>query len=173
MATDPPYRERVQLLGLIRFVPVGNDHLRAWEACEGFEKRLARHEATTIHREDLQMMVLFADMALALDLMSEMLMDGEREGFAISAGLAQGIKSRATVASSLSGFTEGSIETLFEIASAADAQEVAVTPKLSSLIRLSAPRYASRFEPSIPRRPDSRIRAPLVMRPEAAAVARR
>jgi len=156
---------RVQLLGLIRFIAVAGDDILAWEACERFEARLPAIGADPIHREDLQMMVLFGDASSALSALSEALDEGEQHGFALAAGLVQGIRSRATVASSLSGFTEGTIETLFEIASCALAQEVAISPKLSSIIRLAAPEHAGRFEPSRNRRPDSRIREPLVMRP--------
>ncbi len=156
---------RVQLLGLIRFVAVAGDEIAAWEACERFEARLPAIRAETIHREDVQMMVLFDDASSALAALSEALDEGERGGFAIAAGLVQGIRSRATVASSLSGFTEGTIETLFEITSCALPQEVAISPKLSSIIRLAAPEHADRFVPSAHRRPDSKIRQPLVMRP--------
>ena len=155
----------VQLLGLIRFVAVAGDDIAAWEACERFEARLPAIRAETIHREDVQMMVLFDDASSALAALSEALDEGERGGFAIAAGLVQGIRSRATVASSLSGFTEGTIETLFEITSCALPQEVAISPKLSSIIRLAAPEHADRFVPSAHRRPDSKIRQPLVMRP--------
>lgn len=155
----------VQLLGLIRFIAIAGDDILAWEACERFEARLPAIGADPIHREDLQMMVLFDDAATALSTLAEALDEGERLGFALAAGLVQGIRSRATVASSLSGFTEGTIETLFEITSCALPQEVAISPKLSSIIRLAAPRHADRFEPSRARRPDSRIREPLVMRP--------
>ncbi|MFA7504060.1 MAG: hypothetical protein WCZ28_05125 [Burkholderiaceae bacterium] len=155
----------MQLLGLIRFIAIAGDDIHAWEACERFEAQLSAIGAEPIHREDLQMMVLFGDAASALDALSEALDEGERYGFALAAGLVQGIRSRATVASSLSGFTEGTIETLFEITSCAQPQEVAISPKLSSIIRLAAPDHAGRFVPSRNARPDSRIRQPLVMRP--------
>lgn len=157
----------MQLLGLIRFIAVAGDDVLAWEACERFEARLSAIGADPIHREDLQMMVLFDDASSALGALAEALDEGERHGFALAAGLVQGIRSRATVASSLSGFTEGTIETLFEITSCAQPQEVAISPKLSSIIRLASPEYADRFEPSQNRRPDSRIRQALVMRPLA------
>lgn len=157
----------MQLLGLIRFIATAGDDILAWEACERFEARLPAIGAEPIHREDLQMMVLFDDASSALTALSRALDEGEQCGFALAAGLVQGIRSRATVASSLSGFTEGTIETLFEITSCALPQEVAISPKLSSIIRLAAPEHADRFEPSQNRRPDSRIREPLVMRPAA------
>lgn len=157
--------ERVQLLGLIRFIAIAGEDILAWEACERFEARLPAIGADPIHREDLQMMVLFDDAATALSALADALDQGERLGFALAAGLVQGIRSRATVASSLSGFTEGTIETLFEITSCARPQEVAISPKLSSIIRLAAPEHADRFVPSRSSRPDSRIRQPLVMRP--------
>lgn len=156
---------RVQLLGLIRFIAMAGDDILAWEACERFEARLPAIGAEPIHREDLQMMVLFDDAATALAALGDALEEGERLGFALAAGLVQGIRSRATLASSLAGFTEGTIETLFEITSCAQPQEVAISPKLSSIIRLAAPDHAGRFEPSRARHPDSRIREPLVMRP--------
>lgn len=155
----------MQLLGLIRFIAVVGEDIVAWEACERFEARLPAIGAEPIHREDVQMMVLFDDAESALTALSDALEEGEQCGFALAAGLVQGIRSRATVASSLSGFTEGTIETLFEITACAQPQEVAISPKLSSIIRLAAPGHADRFVPSRHRRPDSRIREPLVMRP--------
>lgn len=158
----------MRLLCLIRFVPIGRDHLAAWEACEFFMTALADAHGSTIHREDLQAMVLFEDAERGLALLSDTLEAGEKEGFAISAGLAQGIRSRATLASSLSGFTEGSMEALFEITAAAGPQEVAISTKLSSIVKLAAPAYASRFVPGIPQ-PGARIRTPLVMGPRRPA----
>jgi len=157
----------VQLLGLIRFIAVAGEDIIAWEACERFEARLPAIGADSIHREDVQMMVLFDDASSALTALADALDEGEHRGFALAAGLVQGIRSRATVASSLSGFTEGTIETLFDITSCALPQEVAISPKLSSIIRLAAPEHADRFVPSQRRRPESRIREPLVMHPSA------
>src|SRR5690606_33104253 len=120
----------VQLLGLIRFIAVAGEDIIAWEACERFEARLPAIGADSIHREDVQMMVLFDDASSALTALADALDEGEHRGFALAAGLVQGIRSRATVASSLSGFTEGTIETLFDITSCALPQEVAISPKL-------------------------------------------
>ncbi|MEZ5739210.1 MAG: hypothetical protein R3E68_06950 [Burkholderiaceae bacterium] len=159
----------MKLLCLIRFVPIGNDPLTAWEAAELFAAALEDAGGVEINREDLQSMLLFSDPARCLQLLSDTLDAGEAEGFAVSAGLAQGIHSRATVASSLSGFTEGSIEALFEIAATAGPQEVAISARLSSIISLSAPYFAGRFVPGAGL-PDSRIRMPLVMGPSKRSV---
>ncbi|MGB7183866.1 MAG: hypothetical protein WA888_23430 [Burkholderiaceae bacterium] len=154
----------MKLLCLIRFLAINKDPLPAWEAVELFAASLPDYGGQVIHREDLQAMVLFDDAALALALLSDTLDAGEREQFAVSAALAQGIRSKATLASSLSGFTEGSIETVFEVMSIAGKQEVAISHRLSSLIALSAPEYSKRFKPAVGQ-PDRKIRSALVMGP--------
>ncbi len=154
----------VKLLCLIRFQPVGDDLLTAWEAIELFCAGLPDADGSELHREDLEALLLFQDPAKCLQLLSDTLDAGEQTGFGISAGLAQGIQSNATVASSLAGFTEGSIETLYEIAANAGAQEVAISARLSSILNLAAPYFSERFVPATSRT-DTRIRNVLVMRP--------
>lgn len=167
LANSPGRRNtaRMQLLCIVRFLPISDDPLPAWEAAELFAASLGDAGAQEIHREDLQAMVLFDDPIKALTLLSETLDAGERERFALSAGLAQGIRSNATLASSLSGFTEGSIETVFEVLSAAGPQEVAISHRLSSLIALSAPQFSKRFIEAGGASPERRIRSALVMGP--------
>lgn len=145
---------------------MGDDPFIAWEAIEHFGAALPDSSGREIHREDLQMMAVFKDIEAALGLLEDTLHLGEAEGFAISASLAQGIQSRATLASSLAGFTEGSIETLFELFGAATLQEVAISGKLSSIIKLAAPEQAARFVPIRPPA-NARIRSVLVMKPQS------
>lgn len=157
----------MNLLCLIRFVPGHTGPRSAILGCDRFEARLPALGAATIHREGLQLLVRFQDIAGALNLISNTLEQAVDEGHAISAGLAQGIRSSATVATSLSGFTEGSIGALFEIAAAAGRQQVAISQKLSSFVQLSAPEFESRFQAGASGDPQSRIRMPLVMTPLA------
>lgn len=157
----------VNFLCLIRFVPGKSGPRYAIAACDIFESRLPVLGAATIHRESLQLLVHFPDLASALSLLSDTLEIAEQESLVVSAGLAQGIRSRATVATSLAGFTEGSIEALFEIAAAAAPQQVAISQKLSSFVRLAAPHFESRFRPGTVSGPDAKIRSPLVMTPLA------
>lgn len=156
---------RVNYLCLIRFVPGHTGPRSAVAACDAFQSRLSALGAATMHREELQLLVQFRDPASALTLLSDTLERAEVEGHAISAGLAHGIRSRATVATSLSGFTEGSIEALFEITAAAGRQQVAISQKLSSLVRLAAPQFEARFQPGVAASAETRIRSPLVMTP--------
>lgn len=155
----------MKLLCIVRFMPISEDPLPAWEAAELFAAALPDAAGQEIHREDLQTMVLFDDPVKALTLLSDTMDAGEREGFALSAGMAQGIRSSATLASSLSGFTEGSIETVFEVLSAAAPQEVAISHRLSSLVALSAPQFVDRFIEAGGSSPDRKIRSALVMGP--------
>lgn len=159
----------VNFLCLIRFVPGKSGPRCAIAACDLFESRLPVLGANTIHREGLQLLVQFRELAGALALLSDTLEIAEREGHSISAGLAQGIRSRATLATSLAGYTEGSIEALFEITAAAGRQQVAISQKLSSFVRLAAPAFESRFQPGVVSNPQARIRAPLVMTPHSPA----
>lgn len=156
----------MEMLCLVRFVPFGNDQFIAWEAVEHFRAALHNNGGREIHHEDLQMMTVFNNVGEALTLLSDTLSAGEEEGFAISGSLAQGIQSRATLASSLSGFTEGSIETLFELSGAATLQEVAISGKLSSIIKLAAPEHWPRFKPVKPPA-NAKVRSLLVMKPES------
>ena len=156
----------MEMLCLVRFVAMSDDQFIAWEAVEHFGAALEYCSGREIHREDLQAMTVFSDVDAALDLLEDTLQAGETEGFAISASLAQGIQSKATLASSLCGFTEGSIETLFQLSSAATLQEVAISGKLSSIIKLAAPRHAARFRPIKPPA-NAKIRSVLVMTPRS------
>ncbi|MBW6494582.1 MAG: hypothetical protein K0B16_08515 [Burkholderiaceae bacterium] len=157
----------MNLLCLIRFVPGHTGPRSAIMGCDRFEARLPAIGAAPIHREGLQLLVRFQNIASALTLLSATLENAVDQGHAISAGLAQGIRSSATVATSLSGFTEGSIAALFEIAAAAGRQQVAISQKLSSFVALSAPQFESRFQPGSAGDPKARIRMPLVMTPLA------
>lgn len=138
----------MKLLGVIRFIPVGDDPLPAWEAAELFGDAVPDCSGAEIHREDLQYMVLFDHAGPCLRLLSEVLEAGERDGFAMSAGLAQGIRSRGPLASSMSGFTKGSIQTVFDVADVANAQQIAISDRLSSIISLDAPEFKQRFKPA-------------------------
>ena len=155
----------MNLLCLIRFVPGHTGQQSAVAGCDRFEACLAAIGGATIHREGLQLLVRFQDINSALKLLSDALENAVDQGHAISAGLAQGIRSSATVATSLSGFTEGSIGALFEIAAAAGRQQVAISQKLSSFVQLGAPEFESRFQPASPGEAGARIRMPLVMTP--------
>lgn len=164
-----PQNRRVKLLCLIRFQPLGDDLLTAWEAVELFAAALPDAGGIELHREDLEALLLFQDPGKCLQLLSDTLDAGEKDGFLVSAGLAQGIQSNAAVASSLAGFTENSIETLYDVAANAGPQEVAISARLSSILNLAAPFFSDRFVPAVAL-PDSRIRAPLVMRPTSQPV---
>ena len=156
----------MDMLCLIRFVPLAHDRLIMWEAVEHYAAAAANMQGRQIHRKGSQLMTLFKSPNDALTLLSETLDAGETEGFAISAGLAQGIQSRATLASSLAGFTEGTMETLLELTSAATLQEVAISGKLSSIIKLAAPAYWDRFEAIRPPA-NLRLRSLFVMTPQS------
>ncbi|MFK7962738.1 MAG: hypothetical protein AB8C46_02105 [Burkholderiaceae bacterium] len=154
----------MELLCLIRFAHLGQGPMLVWEAVEHFLTGLPDASGGLIHQEDLQLLCVFSDPVMALQLLSDTLQAGESEGFAISAALAQGVKSQATLASSLAGFTEGSIETLYDLAATATLQEVAISGKLSSLIKLAAPTFWPRFE-AIKPASTARVRSLLVMSP--------
>gem|GEM_PF-6968942 len=136
----------MKLLGVIRFIPVGQDPLPAWEAAELFGDAVPDCGGAEIHREDLQYMVLFDHAGPCLRLLSEVLEAGERDGFAMAAGLAQGIRSRGPLASSMSGFTKGSIKTVFDVVDVAGTQQIAISDRLSSIISLDAPEFKKRFK---------------------------
>jgi len=154
----------MEMLCLIRFAHLGNGPMLVWEAVEHFLTGMPDASGQLIHQEDLQLLTVFSDPVRALQLLSDTLQAGESEGFAISASLAQGVKSQATLASSLAGFTEGSIETLYDLAATATLQEVAISGKLSSIIKLAAPEFWPRFEPIKPPS-TARVRSLMVMTP--------
>ena len=52
---------------------------------------------------------------------------------------------------------------LFEISNTAGPQEIAISPKLSSLIKLAAPDYADQFRPVTQARSTGKVRMPLIM----------
>jgi hypothetical protein len=155
--------QSMELLGLVRFSPSHGVMQPVRLACDRFESLLPQFQAELLHREELQMMFVLGDLNKGLALLRVALDSASLDGFVISGGLAQGIRSRATLASSLAGFTEGSMEMLFEIANTAGPQEIAISPKLSSLIKLAAPDYADQFRPVTHARNSGKVRSPLIM----------
>ena len=153
----------MELLGLVRFSPSHGVMQPVRLACDRFESLLPQFQAELIHREDLQMMFVLGDLNKGLALLRVALDSASLDGFIISGGLAQGIRSRATLASSLSGFTEGSMEMLFEISASAGPQQIAISPKLSSLIKLAAPDYADEFKQVTHSKTTGKVRQPLIM----------
>ncbi len=153
----------MELLGLVRFSPLHGVMQPVRLAADRFESLLLQFQAHLLHREELQMMFVMGDLNKGLSLLRVALDSAGLDGFVISGGLAQGIRSRATLASSLAGFTEGSMEMLFEIADAAGPQQIAISPKLSSLIKLAAPDYADQFRPVDKVRERGKVRLPLIM----------
>jgi hypothetical protein len=138
----------MELLGLVRFSPSHGVMQPVRLACDRFESLLPQFQAEILHREELQMMFVLGDLNKGLALLRVALDSAALDGFIISGGLAQGIRSRATLASSLAGFTEGSMEMLFEIANSAGPLEIAPfhpnCPASSSLPHRSMPNNLGR-----------------------------
>lgn len=157
----------IHLLGLIRFearVPgTGTAPI-----VDAFARWIGAHDAFVIDFESSQIMVCLTDAGAALESIHALMHEGERAGFTVSAGLVQAIRASERVPREPADFTERTLATLIELAGAAGAQQLAISPKLLSLLQLAVPDYAPMFEAAVEvgERPVTRVRQMLILRGE-------
>ncbi len=156
----------VPLLALLRVGAPPGAADRPAHVLEAYGRWLAAHGGHAVDTAPPQLMASVPDAALALESLHALMHEGERYGFTVAAGVVQAIRTSTGVPSSPSDYTERTLATLVEVAGSAGPQQIALTPKLSSLLTLAVPQYAEWLEAASgdDERPVSHVHALLVVR---------
>lgn len=110
-----------------------------------YAERVREAGGSIVDREADQLLVCLTDMRWGLQSLRNLLSQARRERFVVRAAMVQAVLARADPASDRPGFTARTLDTLLRLAAHVDRQQVGITPKLLSLIQLSAPEYAELF----------------------------
>src|SRR5690606_20293908 len=131
-----------------------------------YGERVREAGGTIVDQESDQLLVCLNDMRWGLQSLRNLLLQARREGVVVRAAMVQAVLAR-TGAEGRPGFTARTLETLLRLAAHVDRQQVVITPKLLSLIQLSAPEYAELFgrlsDPIGPLPGETRVQPVLVM----------
>jgi hypothetical protein len=148
-------RRMLSLLGLFRFETVFEsvaepsskaEHARTtMEANIGALMLQAQTQAGRVIAYEHQQLVLYIHNAeWGLPILKQLLNLGAEHGFNVYGALVQPVATKAKP-EHLNEFTERTVETLYRIHAAVEANEVGLSPKMMSLIDLSCPQYAAWF----------------------------
>ncbi len=110
-----------------------------------YGERVREAGGTVVEREADQLLVCLTDMRWSLQSLRNLLSQARRESFAVRAAMVQAVLARPDAPDGCPGFTARTLDTLLRLAAHVDRQQVGITPKLLSLIELSAPEYADLF----------------------------
>lgn len=135
----------LNLLVLLRFEPGDPAPDLPDRAIAEYGERVCEAGGTVVDRESDQLLVCLNDMRWGLQSLRNLLSQARREGFVVRAAMVQAVLARTDAAEGHPGFTARTLETLLRLAAHVDRQQVVITPKLLSLIQLSAPEYAELF----------------------------
>lgn len=136
----------INLLALLRFEPLDDDTL-AEQALHDYARRVQQNGGQVVDREAEQLLVCLSDMRWGLQSLRNLLAQARRGGFTVRAAIVQAVLARTDPSHEQAAFTRRTLDTLLRLVARVDRQQVAITPKLLSLIQLSAPEYADLFEP--------------------------
>lgn len=136
----------VNLLVLLRFEGFDACTLPAREAMLGYARRVGENGGRVVDHDGDQLLVCLADMRWALQSLRNLLALARRDGFAVRAAIVQAVLARVEPDGHGPGFTARTLDTLLRLSGHVGRQQVGITPKLLSLIELSAPEFASLFE---------------------------
>lgn len=134
----------LNLLVLLRFEagePAGTPD----RAIGQYGERVREAGGTIVDREADQLLVCLTDMRWGLQSLRNLLSQARREGFVVRAAMVQAVLARTDATDGRPGFTTRTLDTLLRLAAHVERQQVGITPKLLSLIQLSAPEYAELF----------------------------
>lgn len=135
----------LNLLVLLRFEPADPALDLPDRAISDYGERIRQTGGTIIEREAGQLLVCLTDMRWGLQSLRNLLSQARREDFIVRAAIVQAVLARTAAANGRPGFTTRTLDTLLRLAAHVDRQQVGITPKLLSLIQLSAPEYAELF----------------------------
>lgn len=135
----------VNLLILLRFESGDHAGPAADAAMLGYAQRVEQGGGQVVDREADQLLVCLTDMRWGLRSLRELLAEARREGFVVRAAIVQAVLARPDPQEARPVFTTRTLETLLRLAGHVGRQQVGITPKLLSLIQLSAPEFADLF----------------------------
>ena len=155
----------IHLLALLRFDAAGPAS-RVAEAVAAYAQWTRDHLGYVIDAEPPQIMVCLPNPAIALESLHALMHEGELYGFTVASSLVQAIRSTEHVPKEPHDFTERTLVTLIELAGSVPPQEVAISTKLWSLLKLAVPYYAAYFDPIAEPidQPVTRVRQRLMLR---------
>ncbi|HEY0878432.1 MAG TPA: hypothetical protein VGE10_08245 [Zeimonas sp.] len=135
----------LNLLVLLRFEPGEPAPGLPDRAIAEYGDRVREAGGSVVDREADQLLVCLTDMRWGLQSLRNLLSQARRDGFVVRAAMVQAVLARTGSPDGRPGFTARTLDTLLRLAAHIDRQQVGITPKLLSLIQLSAPEYADLF----------------------------
>ncbi len=137
----------INLLVLLRFEILSAAPEAAEAARREYLRRVRDNGGRVVDHDGDQLLVCLTDMRWGLQSLRTLLAQARREGFAVRAAIVQAVLARADASPEGPGFTTRTLDTLLRLAGHVGRQQVGITPKLLSLIQLSAPEFADLFTP--------------------------
>ncbi len=138
--------DMVNILVLLRFEGLEACAAPAREAMLDYARRVRESGGRVVDQDGDQLLVSLTDMRWGLQSLRNLLALARRDGFAVRAAIVQAVLARPGTGHDGAGFTARTLETLLRLAGEVGRQQVGITPKLLSLIQLSAPEFADLFE---------------------------
>ncbi|GMV03042.1 MAG: hypothetical protein KJZ98_01280 [Burkholderiaceae bacterium] len=135
----------LNLLVLLRFEGFEATASPEREALLDYARRVHDSGGRVVDQDGDQLLVCLTDMRWGLQSLRNLLALARRDGFAVRAAIVQAVLARTGATHEGSGFTARTLETLLRLAGEVGRQQVGITPKLLSLIQLSAPEFADLF----------------------------
>lgn len=136
----------LNLLVLLRFEDLDASAPPACEALLDYAARVCESGGRVVDQDGDQLLVCLTDVRWGLQSLRTLLAAARREGFAVRAAVVQAVLARGGTSQDGSGFTDRTLDTLLRLSGEVGRQQVGITPKLLSLIELSAPEFADLFE---------------------------
>ncbi len=133
----------LSLLALLRFE--SNDHRAAMESSIGQLMLQAElNQGTVIAYEHDQLALFIPNSLWGLPALRQLLSSCKEQGFSVYGAIVQPVGSTGAP-KQMSDFTERTVETLLRLGSAVQANEIGISPKMMSLLKLSTPQFAPWF----------------------------
>lgn len=137
----------VNLLALLRFEDLDESARPSGEAMLAYAQRVSDGGGHIVDREGDQLLVCLTDMRWGLQSLRNLLGQARDGSFAVRAAIVQAVLALPEPDHQQGpAFTARTFETLLRLAGQVGRQQIGITPKLLSLIQLSAPEFAGLFE---------------------------
>jgi hypothetical protein len=135
----------VNLLVLLRFEDLDQPAGPAAQAMLAYAARVRDSGGRVVDQEGDQLLVCLTDMRWGLQSLRNLLGQARGGSFAVRAAIVQAVLARPDPHHQGPGFTGRTLDTLLRLSGHVGRQQVGITPKLLSLIQLSAPEFADLF----------------------------
>jgi len=135
----------VHLLILLRFELLADDTAAPEAVMHGYAGRVKQNGGRIVAHEADQLLVCVTNMRWGLQSLRNLLAEARRGNFAVRAAIVQAVLTHTDPLQGSVGFTARTLDTLLRLVAHVGRQQVGITPKLLSLIQLSAPEYADLF----------------------------